>query len=61
MQARKKAARHKREEADAKLMDSVGAVFTGGRGKGTAYKGGRAIDVLLGRARMLERHFVQVK
>ncbi|EER00763.1 hypothetical protein Pmar_PMAR002827 [Perkinsus marinus ATCC 50983] len=45
--ARKKAARHKREEADAKLMDSVGAVFTGGRGKGTAYKGGKMKDGML--------------
>ncbi|KAF4735448.1 hypothetical protein FOZ63_033926, partial [Perkinsus olseni] len=46
--ARKKAARQKREEADAKLMDSVGAVFTSGRGGGTAaYKGGKMKDGML--------------
>ncbi|KAF4665203.1 hypothetical protein FOL46_003793 [Perkinsus olseni] len=46
--ARKKAARQKREETDAKLMDSVGAVFTSGRGGGTAaYKGGKMKDGML--------------
>ncbi|KAF4674179.1 hypothetical protein FOL47_009585 [Perkinsus chesapeaki] len=46
--ARKKAARETRDEADAKLMDSVGAVFTSGRGAGAkSYKGGKMKDGVL--------------